>query len=611
MSSSSSPLGLVLLSILLLFSPVSTTAVRTGKYNKPPPLPLCKAIPGAVGWPSPQSWARLNESTGGRLLQPPPPGAVCHPGQPTYSPAACPAVQAGWSTYDFHQADPISTDWNQWNNDSCLPVPSDRCGGQGYPVYVINATTARHVKLGMDFATRYNVRLVVKSTGHDYIGRSVAPNSLSIWVHHMKGIQTHDSFRPQRCNVNIDSKAVTVAGGVQMMGLYTALNPLNQTVVGGNGRTVSVGGYLTGGGHGLLSARYGLGADQVLEMEVVTPTGDIVTANECQNTDLFWAMRGGGGSTFGILTSATIKTFPSPQIVNLLLGISTTTTTTTTNLTTPSSPLVPAMIAYVLSRFPSLGDRGLSGYSLFSPSPAPNPFDGGATTASGIFMQVALQDSTVAAMTQLWAPVLSHINATWPGVFSAQFVSAVYPSFYAWYQDYYDQSSTGTNNFIVSRLLDAKALAAGGSGGDLGVTAEALRQFSAGEIGTAYLVAGRGVHEARPRGGGNAVCPAWRKAYVHATLDISFPPLNPAARADAIARANAHLEPLRRLAPDSGAYMNEANPEEPDWQHQFWGANYERLVRIKRAVDPDDVLWCTPCVGNERWHEVNGQLCRV
>lgn len=63
-------------------------------------------------------------------------------------------------------------------------------------------------------------------------------------------------------------------------------------MVGGTSKSVSVGGYLTGGGHSILSPRYGLGADNVLELEVVTPMGDILTANECQNEDLFWAMRG-------------------------------------------------------------------------------------------------------------------------------------------------------------------------------------------------------------------------------------------------------------------------------------------------------------------------------
>jgi FAD/FMN-containing dehydrogenase len=66
----------------------------------------------------------------------------------------------------------------------------------------------------------------------------------------------------------------------------------NLTIVGGEAGTVGVGGYLTGGGHSALSSTYGLAADQILQMEVVTPGGDILTINECQHTDLFWATRG-------------------------------------------------------------------------------------------------------------------------------------------------------------------------------------------------------------------------------------------------------------------------------------------------------------------------------
>ena len=132
----------------------------------------------------------------------------------------------------------------------------------------------------------------MKSTGHDYLGRSSAPNSLSIWTHNLKGMKVHDTFRPSCCNVSIDGGAVTVGAGQQMGEMYEALDKINRTVVGGGGATVSVGGYLTGGGHSLLSARRGLGTDQVLEMEVVTPKGEILTINECNHQDLFWAMRG-------------------------------------------------------------------------------------------------------------------------------------------------------------------------------------------------------------------------------------------------------------------------------------------------------------------------------
>jgi FAD/FMN-containing dehydrogenase len=79
---------------------------------------------------------------------------------------------------------------------------------------------------------------------------------------------------------------------MQMLEIDHEASLKNLVIVGGGSGSVGVGGFLTGGGHGTFSHLYGLGADQVLEMEVVTPRGRILTVNECQHQDLFWAMRG-------------------------------------------------------------------------------------------------------------------------------------------------------------------------------------------------------------------------------------------------------------------------------------------------------------------------------
>lgn len=65
----------------------------------------------------------------------------------------------------------MSIAWNNMNNDSCLPDPSAPCSGLGYPVYVVNATSAEEVKLGIDFARNNNIRVNVKASGHDFMKR--------------------------------------------------------------------------------------------------------------------------------------------------------------------------------------------------------------------------------------------------------------------------------------------------------------------------------------------------------------------------------------------------------------------------------------------------------
>jgi len=61
------------------------------------------------------------------------------------------------------------------------------------------------------------------------------------------------------------------------------------------------------------------------------------------------------------------------------------------------------------------------------------------------------------------------------------------------------------------------------------------------------------------------------------------------------------MAPLRALTPNSGSYVNEADPTEPNWQHTFWGDNYPRLLQLKNYWDPDGVFWCIPCVGHGEW----------
>lgn len=102
----------------------------------------------------------------------------------------------------------------------------------------------------------------------------------------------HTEFKPAGCSITINTTAVTAGAGSYVSDIYYQLSLQNQTAIDGMGSEVTLGGYLSGGGHSPLSHIYGLGADQIYEVEMVTPAGEIVTANECQHTDLFWAVRG-------------------------------------------------------------------------------------------------------------------------------------------------------------------------------------------------------------------------------------------------------------------------------------------------------------------------------
>jgi len=326
----------------------------------------------------------------------------------------------------------------------------------------------------------------------------------------MKGMTLQKgSFNPTNCNVFIaGTGAYMKAGaGVQMLEAYDETAKINHTLIGGNGRTVALGGYLTGGGHSILSPAYGLAADHVLEMEVVTPAGEIVTANECQNTDLFWAIRGGGGGTFGVLTKVTVSILPSPKLIGMEFLI----------LTPAENKGAFDAITYLVSNFPTLADKGVSGYPVIMnsvPRLVPTADGKNFTFApiSGIMGNlIMLHTSNTSQIEDVLSPIFTHMKNTWFNITIATNTTA-YPNFNSWYHEHFDPSPVGTEILVVSRLLDAKALS-----GDPNATRRALEKFTSGGYGTMFLVSGKGVHEAKPRGGSNAVLPAWRRAYVHSS----------------------------------------------------------------------------------------------
>ncbi|KAH8811453.1 hypothetical protein F5884DRAFT_672266 [Xylogone sp. PMI_703] len=583
--------SLIYISVLPLVNFISA-------HQHPHP-PHCKASPGSLEWPTRTEWTALNRSVSGRLLQPVPPGAVCHPDQPTYDPTTCSVVDTAWFDVHIHVNHPISNLWNNWNNDSCIPwlIPSP-CSGEGYPVYVINATSKEDVKKGVDFARKHNVRLNVKGTGHDYLGRSTSPNSLSIWTHNMKGLKFHDRFKPESCHFHINTPAITMKAGVQFGEAQLAASLKNLTICSGGALTVGIGGYLTGAGHSALSASYGLAADNVLEIEVVTPGGQILTVNECQHQDLFWALRGGGGSTFGVITAVTVKAFPpTPFIVSTL------------SFGTPllNSETYWNAMAYLASRYPDLSSKHLGGYGFMASNTTYN--NSQISAFEGVFVMPALSASnTSASVDAAISPVIANISATYPNQWGFFLNTTTYPSFYDWFKDNNGPNNAGIDMAIGSRLLDEKALTS-----NLTALKLALQSSTApGGTPSLYLVSGKGVRDAVPRGGSNAVLPAWRTSLVHYVTGVNWTPLNESDKArQQNLLTNTYVKALRDLAPDTGAYINEADANEPHFQKTFWGANYPRLLKIKREIDPDDVLWCTPCVGNERWHMVGNRLCRV
>ncbi|CZR58382.1 related to isoamyl alcohol oxidase [Phialocephala subalpina] len=552
---------------------------------------ICKAIPGSPGWPTPVEWANFNQSVSGALLQPPPPGGVCHSGEPNYNAVECPAVEAAWTiSWAFHEDNPISSAENNWNNDSCLPYPGYPCSGEGYPVYAINATTVEQIQTTINFARENNIRLNVKASGHDLIGRSVAPNSLSIWLHYMNGIQLHESYKPQGDINNCETfgPAISFSAGDNHGAVYGAASTIGMAVPVAGAPTVCYGGYVTGGGHSILGARYGLAADLVIDMTVVTPDGEVTTANACKNQDLFWALRGGGGATFGVILNMTMLLYPDEPTTQFVWGAID---------ILPNTTNFWGAATWAFTQYPDLIDQGLAGDGSIVPGTP-----GNASKPSNFGVNWWGFNLTSSQIAEMLEPIEVYVNNTWPGEFVFGRNVTSWPSYYAYWKANPDNTTPiGVDLVLASRLLDRKALANTNLKEYLiaATPPSGLHQF---------LNAGPGVHN-KPLGL-NSVSPAWRTAYSHTLAATGWNPLNKTMEQQALSDLNGYIEALTALAP-TGAYVNEADPFQENYHEVFWGENYPRLLAIKRGIDPNDTFWCRVCVGNERWQEVGIKLCQV
>ncbi|MCJ1361065.1 hypothetical protein MMC16_000162 [Acarospora aff. strigata] len=360
--------------------------------------------------------------------------------------------------------------------------------------------------------------LIQSSKLPDPIDRSSAPNSLSIWTHHIQGISFHDSFVPKHCKTCKPTPAATIQAGMRMSEINAESAKLGVVVVGGADAGVGIGGFITGGGHSPISSKYGLGADQVLEFQVVTATGAILTVNECQHSDLFWALRGvcpelsrytapvltgetqGGGSTFAVIISATVKTYPSPAITSYVFAIN----------TTADSDAFADAHAYFHSQLPRLSEGGMMGYYYGLPNVGESEPD--VTKRAKILGAFILLDQPASDAERLTRPMVEYYqNHTSSGaeITMSGYIQS-FPDFYSWWVTN-PPGAVGTSGRLGSRLLGGEALT-----GNQTALKRALRLSTpTPNVLLGHLVAGKGVREAKPAGGEDAVHPAWRKAYTH------------------------------------------------------------------------------------------------
>ncbi|KAL1304334.1 hypothetical protein AAFC00_000735 [Neodothiora populina] len=540
----------------------------------------CRCFPGDACWPSVDVWNSLNQTVGGRLIATVPLAAACHIDQyATYNETKCAELQAKWEDPETHYPDSASVMAPFFANQSCDPFQpkSSQCVIGTYVQYSINVSTRHDVAAGIKFANDNNIRLVIRNTGHDYIGKSTGAGALGLWMYHLKDIEFKDWS-----DEHYTGKAIKMGAGVQGFEAYAAADARGLQVVGGECPSVGVaGGYSQGGGHSALTSTHGLAADQALEWEVITGTGQYLVANRKQNTDLYWALSGGGGGTYGVVLSLTSKAHPD-------------TPTGGANLTFTSTGISKDVFYEAIETFhaslPAIVDAGVMSVWYF-------------TNESFSISPLTGPKVTAAQLKTLLSPLTTKLDS----------LNITYTSYIGEFDTYMKHFSSMFSPIEVGiaqyggRLIPRSLIQRNNTG-----FTEAVRFIN--EKGGQCI--GVGVNASLARSGNpvNSVNPAWRKTLIDLTLttpwNFTAPWEEMIANQDLM--TDVFIPKLAELTPNGSAYINEADFKQPDFESVFYGSNYQRLNEIKNKYDPHHVFYATTAVGSDYWvPQEDGRLCQA
>ncbi|KAI1757844.1 putative 6-hydroxy-D-nicotine oxidase [Xylaria castorea] len=561
----------------------------------------CKTYPGDLLWPLQPVWKVFNLPTGGALIKTVPIGAACFTDSEHYDAEKCQEILAHWNESPTHADDPTSIMSPLYQGETCMPQNGNdsTCRIGGFPSYSVNVSTVAQVQLAINFARNTNVRLVVKNTGHDFLGKSVSAGALSIWTHNLKSLDYIEHYT----GCDYTGPAMKLGAGVEVGELYAAADKYGVSAVGGECKGVGVvGGYIQGGGHSPLSSLYGLGADQVLSIDIVLPNGRFITADANHNADIFWAVCGGGGSTFGVVTNMIVKVHPKMVYSGLTFYV----TTGNDSLANVTTEAFSAALEAYWRKFPDYAAaKGHYGYSSVFPR-----FDGipGYTWE---FHPWLAPGTKLTNFKNTIAPLL----AEWQAIgFDVEPAFFEYDNFYQpWLSHFPTEFVANANLRVGSRLIPAKNWE---DTATLNQTIRTLKDVLKTSALIMYNIVGK-----KQQGVDNAANPAWRENLFFVIVGSGWTDTSTPAEIEAANQAitwNAGAK-LRSISQGSGSYLNEADIAEPDFQQSFWGTNYDRLLAIKKSVDPWDTFWAPTAVGSEKWYITrqeswlpthNGRLCR-
>jgi len=560
-----------------------------------------KVRPGEPGWPSEAQWQSLGESMQGELFKVPDPFAGCE-----QSAQACDDILKQFENPFFIQDTPGATQSSGWVDAWTSRVSQ----------YAAEVETAEDVSKAVQFAKQHNLRLVVKGGAHSYLGQSNAVDSFLIWTKRLDKIEMLNKFVPQGSTGVAPIEAVSVAGGAIWVDVYDKVVVKGRRYVQGGGCTsVGVGGHLQTGGFGSFSKRFGMSAGGIVELEMVLADGQIVVANEFQNSELFWAAKG-AGAAFGIITRATLKLHPLPDTFGFA-GL--------------------RVKAKSVGAYTELVQEFLRFYrdALMNPHWGEHA---GFNGDNELEIAMSIQGLSEKQAAEVWQPFLDWVaQRSTDYEVSSPLRLVVIPAYHWW--DYEYRKKHLPNSIVADDRPNGKAGAFWWSGSSREVSIyiagyesgwlhERLLDDSriptlAMTLVAASRVRGFEIHFNKGLAGSPPeVARQGREIPMNPVVEHSFglviiaggelnvheglrghEPNKPEARTES-ARITEAMNMIRAIAPDAGGYCSEMSYHAPDWQTAAWGqANYERLLRLKAQYDPSGLFMAHHYVGSEQWSD--------
>ncbi len=555
-----------------------------------------------AGWPSQADWKRLHAAVGGNLLRVNSPLAAfkADPGS-----AAAKEYLANIRNPYYIGDHPGLTQTLGWV-DAWASQPS---------VYAVAATNAQDIAAAVQFAREHDLRLVVKGGGHSYQGTSNAPDSLLIWTRRMHDVTLLPAFVPQGCEGKVAPQPAAAAGaGTIWMQAYDAVTTRGGRYVQGGGcTTVGVAGLIQSGGFGNFSKHFGTAAAGLLEAEVVTADGEIRIANACTNSDLFWALKGGGGGTFGVISRVTLRTNELPEwgggAFFTVKGAS----------DDSYHELVRAFVSFYRD-------------NLFNDHWGESVHFRADNTLE---ISMVAQGLDTAETRKVWQPFLDFVaHSPQKYTLAGDQVIGSMPARAWWDVEWRKEHHQQVFKSDSRPGASPNNVWWTGDGGQVSwfiwayesqwLPASLLESDSQGKLAEALYEGSRHTEielhfnkglagappEALERSRDTATNPAVLDAFALAIIGDGQGPAYPGVAGHepdvaegrrAAARVHAATNELRAVAPIPAAYVSESNYFEKGWQQSYWGPNHARLAVIKKKYDPDGMFFVHNGVGSEEW----------